>query len=328
YVKNRKITEIQYHALEKQVTLAEAMVPSLHTRRNLKVGNETLERATVTGTNENYTLVENVAPQRGRFMTDIEVSNNRNVCVVGSEVADKLFNDKDPIGKRIKVGNFSFLILGVLEKRGQMFGEDLDNCVVVPYTVFMKDFGFRRSIEIQIKAKDPKQVDAMIDQINGAMRRIRGLKASQENDFAINQASQLMDFYRNMTRVLFIVLIGIGSIALLVGGIGIMNILLVSVTERTHEIGIRKALGAKRNIILWQFLVEAVFISALGVGLGLVVSVLIALLIRSTSPIPVNISTWVLFLGVGFTLSIGLFFGLYPASKASRLDPIEALRYE
>jgi putative ABC transport system permease protein len=328
YLKNRKITEPQYHALEKQVTLAEAMAPSIRTRRKLKFGSETIDEAQVLGTNAAYTVVENVVPQKGRFITDIEVDNNRNVCVVGSEVADKLFKDQDPTGQRLKAGSFSFLIVGVLEKRGQMFGESMDNCVLIPYTVFMKNFGFRRSIEIQIKARDPRLVDDMIDQVTGAMRRIRGVKAGHENDFAINQASQLMDFFRSMTRNLFIVMIGIGSIALLVGGIGIMNIMLVSVTERTHEIGVRKALGAKKRIILWQFLVESIFISGLGVGLGLLVSVLIAFLIKSSSPIPVNISTWVLFLGIGFTLTIGLFFGLYPASKASKLDPIEALRFE
>jgi putative ABC transport system permease protein len=328
YRKNRKITEPQFHALARQVTLAEAMAPSIQTRRKLKFGSESIDEAIVIGTNASYPVVENAVPQKGRFITDIEVDNNRNVCVIGSEVADKLFKNEDPLGQRLKAASFSFLIVGVLEKRGQMFGESMDNCVLVPYTVFMKNFGFRRSIDIQIKAKDPRQVEEMKDQILGAMRRIRGVKAGQENDFAINQASQLMDLFRNLTRTLFIVMIGIGSIALLVGGIGIMNIMLVSVTERTHEIGIRKALGAKRRIVLWQFLVESIFISGMGVCLGLLVSILIAALIKSSSPIPVNISTWVLFLGIGFTLTIGLFFGLYPASKAAKLDPIEALRFE
>jgi putative ABC transport system permease protein len=327
--KNKKITENQYKELAKQLTLAEAVSPSLRTGgRKLKFKNETIDEATVFGTSELYTVVGNAVPERGRFLTALEVDNSRNVCVIGSEVADKLFTDKDPLGQHMKVNSYPFLVVGVLEKRGQVFGESLDNCVVIPYSTFLKVFGFRRSFEIQVKAKDPKMVDALIDQITGIMRRIRGVRAGQENDFAINQMSQLLDFYRNMTRTLWIVLIGIGSIALLVGGIGIMNIMLVSVTERTREIGIRKALGAKKRIILWQFLVESMVISGLGVTLGLLLSVLIAILIRSISPIPVNISSWVIFLGVGFTVTIGLFFGLYPASKAARLDPIEALRHE
>jgi putative ABC transport system permease protein len=160
------------------------------------------------------------------------------------------------------------------------------------------------------------------------MRRSRGLEAGQDNDFAINQQSQLMDIYNNLTGVLWIVLIGIGSISLLVGGIGIMNIMLVSVTERTREIGIRKALGAKKRIVMWQFLVESMFISSIGVTLGVLVSMALAMGVHSATRLPVHISTWVIFLAVGFTVTIGIFFGLYPASKAARLDPIEALRYE
>ena len=181
---------------------------------------------------------------------------------------------------------------------------------------------------IQVKAEDPERMDDMIDQLEGVMRRSRGLEVGQEDDFAINQQSQLMDIYNNLTGVLWIVLIGIGSISLIVGGIGIMNIMLVSVTERTREIGIRKALGARKRIIMWQFLVESMFISSIGVTLGVLVSMGLSMVVHSATHLPVHISTWVLFLAIGFTVTIGLFFGLYPASKAAKLDPIEALRYE
>jgi putative ABC transport system permease protein len=213
-------------------------------------------------------------------------------------------------------------------KKGQIFGESQDNTAIIPYTVFEKHYGRKNYMTILVKPKDPRQLEALIDQLMGLMRRIRGLEAGKPDDFAINQQSQLMDLYNQLTRVLWIVLIGIGSISLVVGGIGIMNIMLVSVTERTREIGIRKAIGAKRRIIMWQFLVESMFISGIGVLLGILVSIAIALVVRKTTPLPVNISTWVLFLGVGFTVAIGLFFGLYPASKAAQLDPIVALRYE
>jgi putative ABC transport system permease protein len=183
-------------------------------------------------------------------------------------------------------------------------------------------------MDFQIKAADASQMDALVDQITGVLRQARGVQPGKPDDFSINQQSQILDFYNRMTQTLWIVLIGIGSISLLVGGIGIMNIMLVSVTERTREIGIRKAIGAKRKVILWQFLLESVFISGMGVTIGILISLGLALLIRAVSPIPVYISTYVLFLGIGFTLVIGLFFGIYPASKAARLDPIVALRYE
>jgi len=181
---------------------------------------------------------------------------------------------------------------------------------------------------IQVKAKNPDLIPMLEDQLVEVMRRARSIEAGRPNDFSINQQSQLMDTYNQLTQTLYVVLVGIGSIALLVGGIGIMNIMLVSVTERTREIGIRKAVGAKRRVIMWQFLLESMFISGIGVTIGIFVSIGISLLVKSVSPIPVNISTWVLFLGIGFTATIGIFFGLYPASKASRLDPITALRYE
>jgi len=328
YQKRRRITADQYEAIKDKVRLAKAVAPELTSRSTLKYRSKSLERVIVTGTSEDYITTANVVPEYGRFFTSEEVYLRRSVCLIGSEVAEKLFEDDDPLGRRIKIGAHAFLIVGILEERGQMFGFSLDNMALIPYSVFQKVFGSRRSFEIQAKASDPEIMDELIDELTGLMRRIRSIEAGRSNDFSINQQSQLMDMYRNMTRVLWIVLIGIGSIALLVGGIGIMNIMLVSVSERTREIGIRKAIGAKRRIIMWQFLVESMLISGIGVTIGIGISMALAMLIRSVSPIPVNISTWVLFLGIGFTITIGMFFGIYPASKAARLDPVEALRYE
>lgn len=326
--KRKRISVNHYKAVQKLATLAQAVVPEIQTRRIVKYRNNSLEKVMISGTSEEYMTTANVMPEIGRFFTSEEVNLRRNVCVIGSEVADKLLKEGNLLGKRIKIGSHPLRVIGILEKRGEFFGFNLDNTVLLPYTVFQKIYGSRRSLTIHVKASDPEQLDRLIDQLTGIMRRVRGLETGRPNDFSINQQSQLMDLYRNMTRVLWIVLVGIGSIALLVGGIGIMNIMLVSVTERTREIGLRKAVGAKRRIIMWQFLVESIIISGIGVTIGIIISTGIALFIQSISPIPVRISLWILLLGIGFTVSIGMFFGLYPASKAARLDPIAALRHE
>ncbi len=328
YTKRKRIRENHYEFVKEQTTLAEAVSLEISTRRTVKYRSEAIEDVIIVGTSEDYVTTQNVTAEYGRFFTPSEVNFRKNVCVIGYEVASILFEDKDPIGERIKVGANTFTVIGVLEERGQVFGESLDNMAIIPYSVFEKVYGTRRSFEVQVKAKNPDILEELIDELIGVMRRARSLGAADQNDFSINQQSQIMDFYNSITQILYIVLIGIGSISLVVGGIGIMNIMLVSVTERTREIGIRKALGAKKRVIMWQFLVESMFVSAIGVTIGILISMGIAMIVRSATPIPVNISLWVLFLGIAFTVAIGLFFGLYPASKAARLDPVEALRYE
>jgi putative ABC transport system permease protein len=328
YNKRKDLREKHFRFVRDHATLASAVAPDLGAGRTVKYRNESLNNVYLVGTTDAYMACANVAPASGRFFSPAEVELNRNVAVIGAEIAEKLFKDENPLDRRLKIGPHPFTVVGVLEKRGQIFGQSLDATAVIPFTVFQKLYGSQRSLDIQVKPADPQKLDALVDQLTGLMRQARGLAPGRPDDFAINQQGQLLDFYRSMTRTLWIVLIGIGSISLLVGGIGIMNIMLVSVTERTREIGIRKAIGAKKRVILWQFLLESVFISGIGVSIGIAISLGIALLIRASSPIPVYISAQVLWLGIGFTLAIGLFFGLYPASKAARLDPIVALRYE
>jgi len=326
--KRPRIDKSHFEFVQKYVTLAEVVVPEVTTRRTVKYRNESLERVMIYGTTGDYMVTNNAAPEFGRFFQNSEVQYRRNVCVIGREISDKLFENTNALGKRLKIGGHSFIIIGIMEERGKLFGFSLDNNVMIPYTTFQKTFGKHRSLELQAKAINTESVEELKYELEELMRRARGLKVGEENNFSINQQSQLLDVYNNITRVLYIVLIGIGSISLLVGGIGIMNIMLVSVTERTREIGIRKAIGAKRRVILWQFLVESMVISSIGVILGLAISIGLAALVKQATPIPVSISAWVAFLGVGFTVTIGVFFGLYPASKAAKLDPIAALRYE
>lgn len=306
-----------------------AVAPTLFTGKTTKYKDRTLEGTAIVGTNADYMETSNVVPEFGRFITETEVKHRRPLCIIGADVAEKLFPDEEAIGKRITVGGRRFKVIGVAEKKGSMFGQNLDQIVIIPIGVFQSAFGARyRSVDIEVKVASPELLEDAELELTGIMRRVRGLESNEDDNFSINKQSQLMEMYNNLTSTIWAVTIGVGAISLLVGGIGIMNILLVSVTERTREIGIRKALGARRFDIMLQFLMESLMICFLGVLLGVGLAIGLAKLIAATTPLPASISLWVAFLGLAFVLTIGLFFGIYPARKAARLNPIEALRFE
>ncbi|MBN1465374.1 ABC transporter permease [candidate division KSB1 bacterium] len=315
--------------LKEMSKLAVAVAPTLYTEQTTKYKERSLEGVAVVGSTADYMETSNVVPEFGRFLSETDVEHRRPLCVIGREVADKLFPDADPLGNRILVGGRRYKVIGVAEKKGSMFGQNLDQMIIIPVGVFQSAFGARwRSVDIEVKVAAPEILEDAEIELTGLMRRIRGLTSNEEDNFAINKQSQLMETYKNLTGTLWAVAIGVGAISLLVGGIGIMNILLVSVTERTREIGIRKALGARRSDIMLQFLIESLVICAIGVTIGIALAIGLAELIASTTPLPASVTAWVVFLGLGFVVTIGLFFGIYPARKAARLNPIEALRYE
>ncbi len=327
--RNRKdITEAHALEIQKNAKLVAAVTYTVGTRRNVKFGSETLKRIQVTGTTNDYEHTANAYPEYGRFLIDSDIQYRRYVCVLGWEVADKLFKSVNPLGQHIKIGGYYFRVIGILEKKGSMLGMNMDDITIIPFGVFRKLYGFRRSLTIQIKVKETATLEEAEDELRGIMRRARRLSPTDEDDFAINQQDMFSEMYKSLTTVLYIVFVGIGSIALLVGGIGIMNIMLVSVTERTQEIGVRKALGARRLDILTQFLVEAVTICLLGGIIGILLGFGIGKIVAMTTPLPASVSLWSVMLGLVFTSSVGIFFGLYPAAKAAKLNPIEALRYE
>lgn len=257
-----------------------------------------------------------------------DVDHRRNVSVIGWEVADKLFKNVNPLGRRISIGSYNFRVIGVLEKRGSILGHSLDAAVIIPVGIFQKLYGSRRWLTIEVKVADPNLIEEAKDEITGILRRVRKVSPRAENDFAINQQDMVADMYRRLTTALYAVAFGVGTIALIVGGIGIMNILLVSVTERTKEIGIRKAVGAKNRDILWQFLIEAVAVSSLGGVLGIILGFVIAKIVASTTFLSASVSPISVIIGIIFIFLTGIFFGLFPAYKAAKLDPIQALRYE
>lgn len=303
--------------------------PRIYQRGNLKFEDQSLERVAILGVHADMGIITGVEVVAGRYISPIDTKHRKAVAVIGDAVRENLFEFKDPVGRKLTINGRKFLVIGVLDKQGQMLGRNLDNMVYIPAETLLKMFGRRwRNITIAVKASEPGLLAEAQDEVEGIMRRYRKLRPGEENDFAINQQSSLQELYDNATRMLWMVAMGIGSIALIVGGVGVMNIMLVTVTERTMEIGIRKSLGARRRTILWQFLVESMAVSAVGVVVGFGLASATALFIQKSTPLAARIPpTWGL-LGIGVVVVVGLIFGLWPATKAARMDPIEALRYE
>ena len=267
--------------------------------------------------------------QEGRFITEADVAHRAKICVLGAEVEETLFPHMNAIGKDIRIGPEKFTVVGILEKRGSMFGQSRDNIVGIPITTLMKYFPYdMENLEILAAPVERRLYDEATEQIINLLRRRRKVAFGEPNDFAVFGQDTIIDLYNQLTGAAYMVMVVISSISLLVGGIGVMNIMLVTVKERTREIGIRKAIGARSGDILKQFLVEAVFLTGTGGIAGVLVGFLIALLVRAATPLPAAVTLWSVVLGVGVAVSVGLFFGIFPAQKAAKTDPITSLRYE
>jgi putative ABC transport system permease protein len=288
------------------------------------------EESMILGMNDKFPQVLSVyLPKKGRSLTASDVDHSSRVCVLGSELADILFPHTDPLGKEIRIGPEAFIVVGVLQKRGNMFGQSRDNFVGIPITTLMKYYPYDlENLEIIITPKGHGTLQETIDDITSVLRQRRKVPFGKPNDFAIFTQDTIVDLYNQITGAAYLVMIVISSIGLLVGGIGVMNIMLVSVKERTREIGIRKALGARGRDILQQFLFEAVFLTGTGGVLGIVLGFAISLGVRAATPLPTSVTAWSVVVGFAVSMSVGLFFGIFPARKAARLDPIISLRYE
>ncbi|MBL7191140.1 ABC transporter permease [bacterium] len=320
------ITLNDYQALKDNVSLAETVCIDMETSKSFSYRENRLKRVSLVGTEVDYLQVMTTFPKYGRFLNETDVAHNRQVVVIGSDVAEELFKKVNPIGRRVSISGNKFRVIGVLEEQGSVFGQSLDTQAIIPYGAFRKNFGRHHWTSIIVKAKNPDNLEDLKYELTGIMRRARSLLPNQEDNFSINQQSMLMNLYKQLTSGVYAVGIVIGGISLIVGGIGIMNIMLVSVTERTREIGIRKAIGANRFNIMWQFLVEAAVICSIGGSFGVALAYGISKIINTF--LPASMPIWVAVLGVGFSALVGIFFGLWPAAKAAKLNPIEALRYE
>ena len=281
------------------------------------------------GGTEAFAAVAGWEMAQGRFLTDHDDRGRADVCVIGAGPAEVLFPTGSPLGQWIRVGGRQLQVIGVFEKKGSFLGSSLDDVVVTPLSVAADLYGRRDGIDyIVIQPWGPEYVDDAIDEVTELARRSRGLPVEAENDFSITSQENLLDLYNQITGVFFLITLIISSIGLLVGGIGVMNMMLVTVRERTREIGVRLALGARRGDVLGQFLWEAITLSLVGGILGMLLGYGLAGVVELASGIPVAVTWPGILTAIFLSLGVGVFFGIFPAYRASRLDPIEALRYE
>ncbi len=265
----------------------------------------------------------------GRALLRSDVESNAKVAVLGLDIVNELFPHEDPLGKFVRISGTKFKVIGTFEKMGTAtFGRSKDNKAVIPITAYEDIFGRERSVYLTVQAEDVEHMEEAKAQVTGVLRQIRKIPPGKENDFEIWSNDSLIESFNDTARIIQMGGIAIGLISLLVGSIGVMNIMLVTVTERTREIGVRKALGARRRVILTQFLSESIFLSLIGGMIGLLLGVLLALLVSSLFKMPFAIPLWAVLASLGVTTAVGLVAGVYPAAKASKLDPIVALRYE
>jgi putative ABC transport system permease protein len=327
---NLNLAEAQ--ALEEALKGRAIVNPTMDTRRDLRYRSSTVEAVPVIGTTEKMSIVTNRMPEVGRFLMEFDVRYKKNVVILGYDIAEDLFGTASPINKEMNIGRYTFRVAGVLEEQGgnTLGGPDFDRQVIVPISTFVKVFGGSRFTDVDIAVKSP-QMTSLSDleyEVIGEMRKIRKLRPSEPDNFAINKLDSLLGAFNSIMGAVVGVGLVITSIALFVGGIGVMNIMFVSVTERTREIGIRKAIGAKNRSILMQFLFESAAICMLGGLIGVALSAGVAAGLTAADIMDAKLSSGIMMASLLISVLVGVFAGLVPAMKGARLDPIDALRYE
>ena len=306
--------------------------PSMDTQLDLKYRSETMQGIIVIGTTEKQNVMSSAQPEFGHFLTEFDCTYNRNVCVIGKDIRDGLFGTASAINQEIKIGRTAFRVVGVMEKQGGGFGggPSFDRQVYVPVGAYIKAFGGargRQNVDIAVKNTSGTPLADFEYVITGEMRKIRGLRPAEKDDFSLNKLDTLVGTFNNVMGVVLLVGLLVTGISLFVGGVGVMNIMFVSVTERTKEIGIRKAIGAKPHSILSQFLFEAASICLGGGLIGVLIAAGLSAVINATM-MPANLSLPITFTALGVSVAVGILSGLMPALRGARLDPVEALRYE
>ncbi len=326
---NPRITLNDARAIRRYSDQVSAVMAESQSNGRVTFRDKSIDSTRVLGVTADYVDFSTFDAERGRLMSPTEVGTSRPVAVLGWQTADRLFGTAiDPLDKVIQVEGIHFRIVGVSAKRGSVLGQSQDEFVVMPLGQFQQIFGSRRSLSLTVKPRDVENISTVMDEATIALRAARGLKPKQQDNFGMFTSDTILDIYHQATNGIFAVLVGVVALSLVVGGIVIMNIMLMVVSERTREIGLRKALGARRSDIMAQMLTESVVLSVFGGVVGTFLGASIATTIARFTPIPASVELWSVALGIGITALVGLFFGLYPASRAARLDPIEALRRE
>jgi putative ABC transport system permease protein len=325
---NPRISLADADAVRRYPDYISAVAAQGNASARVSYGEESLDRVGIQGVSRDYLYFSTFNAERGRLISPTEIDRNHPVTVLGWETANKLFGPADPLDKVVKIGAVHFRVVGVSEKKGSVFGQSQDEFAIVPLGTFAKMFGSRFGLQIIVKPRTPELVQPAMDDATVALRIARRLRPREPDNFGMFTSETLLNVYRQMTAGIFAVLVGVVALSLVVGGIVIMNIMLMVVSERTREIGLRKALGARRRDIIWQILTESVTLSTLGGVIGTLLGFALALVISRVTPLPAAVQAWSVAIGIGITALVGLFFGLYPALQAARLDPIEALRRE
>ncbi|HKS66586.1 MAG TPA: ABC transporter permease [Candidatus Acidoferrales bacterium] len=317
-------------ALQSDMKLASAVVGEQQTVADVRYQNQLIEDVNIVGASPFFAPLEAIDVATGRLLTEADEIHRSPVCVIGADVAKKFFpSGVNPIGKTIRPGQNEYEIVGVAKSLGTVLGQSRDNFVLITLSTYRKEWLTRDdTIMVFIQARNPEFMSAAEDEARVILRTRHHLRYQDPDDFGIIEPSSLMSLWQNLTGNIFAIAVWITSIFLVVGGIVIMNIMLASVTERTREIGVRKALGARRRHIIMQFLVESSLLSASGGAVGVLIALGIAFLVRAVSPVPISTPFFAIAIALALSTAVGLFFGIYPAVRASRLNPIEALRVE
>ena len=329
FQKRKRITFEDYEAVRELCRGCKEVGAALGGRVETKSGLNSLKDTNLRAWTPQMAELYDVDLVAGRHMTETDLHSAAPVCVLGNDIVENLMPGVDPIGREIRWNNTPCQVIGIGKKEGSSLGTSLDNWIILPLTTYNKVNGNQQdSLRVTCRAASAANIRVTVDEVRQIMRGRHHLTYGKKDDFAVETSDSFLDLWKNISGTFFIVMIGIASISLVVGGIVIMNIMLVSVTERTREIGLRKSIGARRGDILRQFLIEASTIAVIGGALGVMLGVLVAKVVSWVTPLPSSVQLWSVIGGLIVALSVGLFFGTYPASKAAKLDPVDALRSE